>query len=262
MRRSHTAIQASLSALGSRYAQASYRKQPLFTGIIQGVATVHDVAHRPGLRSFTLRFPQGFARGLFVGASVACDGVCLTVTSVNENAATFDLMQQSLRLSTLSGLTNDSRVNVERAAKDGAEIGGHPLSGHVDCQATIAAVETPVNNHMLRIAVPVAWMRYVFAKGYIAINGASLTVAEVNRAEGWFDVWLIPETLRMTTFALKRPGEAVNIEIDRGTQVFVDTVRATLEERLGPLLPALETLLAQRGLSVDALGRDVVPPKG
>jgi riboflavin synthase len=96
-------------------------------------------------------------------------------------------------------------------------------------------------------------MRYVFAKGYIAVNGASLTVAEANRAEGWFEVWLIPETLRATTFADKVAGDALNIEIERSTQVMVDTVRDAVDERLGLLMPALTALLRERGVDVDAL---------
>ena len=105
----------------------------------------------------------------------------------------------------------------------------------------------------MRIAVPAPWMRYVFAKGYIAINGASLTVSDANKAEGWFEVWLIPETLRMTTFADKAAGAALNIEIERSTQVMVDTVRDAVDERLGALLPALTDLLRERGVDVDAL---------
>ena len=147
-----------------------------------------------------------------------------------------------------------SRLNVERAARDGAEIGGHPISGHVDCQGQLISLRRPENNHVLRIGVPASHMRYVFAKGYVAINGASLTIAEADRRERWFEVWLIPETLRMTTFGDKREGDALNIEIERSTQVLVDTVRDALEERLGPLLPALEALLAQQGGSIDELG--------
>jgi riboflavin synthase len=226
----------------------------MFTGIVQGVAEVARITDRPGLRSFTLRFAPGFAKDLAIGASVACDGVCLTVTALQgADAADFDVMLQSLNLTTLGGLREGSRINVERAARDGAEIGGHPLSGHVDFTATVASVRQPENNHVIRIAVPPPWMRYVFAKGYIAINGASLTVAEANRAEGWFEVWLIPETLRMTTFGAKRPGDPLNIEIERQTQVFVDTVRDALTEKLGPLMPALEQLLAQQGLGVDSV---------
>ena len=156
----------------------------MFTGIVQGVATVARITDRPGLRSFTLRFPPGFAHELAIGASVSCDGVCLTVTTLHgDDAADFDVMAQSLRLTSLGALVEGSPVNVERAARDGAEIGGHPLSGHVDFTATVAEVRQPENNHVLRIQVPAPWMRYVFAKGYIAVNGASLTVAEADRAD-------------------------------------------------------------------------------
>ena len=226
----------------------------MFTGIVQAVATVSVLVDKPGLRSFTLEFPPGFCGGLEIGASVSVDGVCLTVTElVGQDAASFDVMQQSLALTTLDTLKVGSRINVERAARDGAEIGGHPLSGHVDFQAVLASVRKPENNHVMRIAVPSPWMRYIFAKGYIAINGASLTVSDANKAEGWFEVWLIPETLRMTTFGEKEVGAALNIEIERSTQVMVDTVRDAVDERLGPLLPALQALLAGRGVDVEAL---------
>jgi len=226
----------------------------MFTGIVQAVATVSVLVDKPGLRSFTLAFPGGFCDGLEIGASVSVDGVCLTVTElVGEDAANFDVMQQSLSLTTLDALKVGSRVNVERAARDGAEIGGHPLSGHVDFQAVLASVRNPENNHVMRIAVPSPWMRYIFPKGYIAINGASLTVSDASRAEGWFEVWLIPETLRMTTFGEKAVGASLNIEIERGTQVVVDTIRATVEERLGPLMGPLTELLRERGVEVETL---------
>ena len=242
----------------------------MFTGIVQGVATVALLQDRPGLRSFTLAFEPGFCQDLAVGASVAVDGVCLTVTALRGgpdqvNAADFDVMQQSLALTTLGDLVPGSRINVERAARDGAEIGGHPLSGHIDFKAQVAEVREPPNNRVVRVAVPAPWMRYVFAKGYIAVNGASLTVAEAHRAgdgSGWFEVWLIPETLRMTTFADKAPGAALNLEIERSTQVFVDTVRDAIEERLGALQPLLEAVLREKGLSLDDLARPAaLPPR-
>jgi len=224
----------------------------MFTGIVQGVAHVAQLSDRSGLRSFELAFASGFADGLAVGASVSVDGVCLTVTSMHgANAATFDVMQQSLALTTLGTLAVGSRVNLERAAKDGAEIGGHSLSGHVDFTARLAGVRLPENNRVLRLAVPAPWMRYVFAKGYIAVDGASLTVAEAQRdpgGSGWFEVWLIPETLRMTTFGEKVVGDLLNVEIERSTQVMVDTVRDAVAEKLGPLLPALEAFARERGL--------------
>jgi riboflavin synthase len=237
----------------------------MFTGIVQGVATVAHLQDTSGLRSFTLQFPTGFCEGLAIGASVSVDGVCLTVTALPAtDQAAFDVMLQSLNLTTLGTLAIGSAINVERAARDGAEIGGHPLSGHIDFTARVAQIRRPENNHVLRIAVAAPWMRYVFAKGYIAVNGASLTVAEARReadGSGWFEVWLIPETLRMTTFGAKAEGAALNIEIERATQVFVDTVRDAIDERLGALRPALEALLREKGLSLDELTRPAALPR-
>ncbi len=228
----------------------------MFTGIIQGMATVSAVVDQTGLRRISLQCPPGFCADLAVGASVAVDGVCLTVTHAHAgDVADFDIMQQSLRLTTLSTLQAGSRVNVERAAREGAEIGGHPLSGHVDVVARLAAVREPQNNRVLTVEVPAPWMRYIFAKGYIAVNGASLTVAEATRLSGGggaFEVWLIPETLRMTTFGTLGEGARLNLEIDRSTQVVVDTVRDAIEERLGPLVPALEAFAKERGIAWDA----------
>ncbi|PXX44941.1 riboflavin synthase subunit alpha [Undibacterium pigrum] len=233
----------------------------MFTGIVQGIARIAELKDKTGLRTYQLDFPEGFCKDLEIGASVAVDGVCLTVTALHgDNAAEFDVMQQSLAITTLGEYAKDGRVNVERAAKDGAEIGGHPLSGHVDFKAHIAQIRELENNYVIRIAVPPEWLRYIFAKGYIAINGASLTIAEVNRQEGWFEVWLIPETLRMTVFAEKKTGASLNIEIERTTQVVVDTVRSMLAETLGPLMPALESLLAQQGKDLGQILQSQVPP--
>jgi riboflavin synthase len=231
----------------------------MFTGIVQGTARLHRIQALPGLHRLQLALPPGFDTGLAIGASVAVDGVCLTVTARHADAqqgalADFDVMQQTLAISTLGMLAEGGVVNVERAAAEGAEVGGHVLSGHVDVLARVVSVREPQNNRVLRIGVPAPWMRYVFAKGYIAVNGCSLTVAEAHKevdGSGWFEVWLIPETLRATTFSAKGEGAALNIEIERQTQVIVDTVRDVVEQRLGELFgpleqlkPALERLLA------------------
>ncbi|CUJ22117.1 riboflavin synthase [Achromobacter xylosoxidans] len=231
----------------------------MFTGIVQGTAKIANIADREGLRTFTLAFPDGFCKDLAVGASVSTDGVCLTVTEIlDANHATFDVMLQSLAITTLGSYQEGDRANVERAAKDGAEIGGHPLSGHVDFTSEVVMVKSSDTNRLMRFSIPEAFRKYVFAKGYIAINGASLTVSEVNRAEGWFEVWLIPETRRMTVFEDKQVGDHVNIEIERSTQVVVDTVRETVQESLGKLQPLLEAILKEKGLTLE----DFVSPQG
>jgi riboflavin synthase len=115
-------------------------------------------------------------------------------------------------------------VNVERSHRPGMEIGGHIVSGHVDGTAKIVRVEQPANNYVITLAIPEAWMKYVFPKGFLALNGVSLTVAEADKKNHTITVYLIPETLRRTSFAQKKVGDLVNFEVDRQTQAIVDTV--------------------------------------
>ena len=235
----------------------------MFTGIIQAVAKIAALRDQDGLRTFIMEFPEGFCQDLAIGASVSHDGVCLTVTeNLSPTSASFDVMLQSLNITTLGSYKAGDTLNVERAAKDGAEIGGHPLSGHVDFTGTLVERRELENNLVWRVAVPEAFRRYVFAKGYIALHGASLTVAEVNRAEGWFEVWLIPETRRATVFEAVQVGDRLNIEIERSTQVVVDTVREAVQESLGRLTPVLEALLKEKGLSLDDLVQPPSLPRG
>ncbi|MCM0611580.1 riboflavin synthase subunit alpha [Marinobacter sediminum] len=194
----------------------------MFTGIVQGIATVDEITSSPGLSTFVIRFPQEKVEGVTIGASVAINGTCLTVTRQDNNALFFDAMQETLRLTTLGDLKPGDEINFERAARIGDEIGGHLLSGHIHTTATIVEIQRPENNVTLWFEVPDEWTRYVFPKGYIAINGASLTIGEVKGNR--FNVHLIPETLRATIFGRAREGDRVNIEIDSQTQTIVDTL--------------------------------------
>lgn len=224
----------------------------MFTGIIQGTGAIASISDHDKLRTFVIEFPEGFCDGLEVGASVSVDGVCLTVTNLPAPArASFDVMLQSLTITTLGDYEAGQKVNIERAAKDGAEIGGHPLSGHVDFCAVVDKVSVIEGNKVMRFSVPPRFMRYIFSKGYIAVNGTSLTVSEASKSENWFEVWLIPETRRVTVFEEKKVGDRLNVEIERSTQVVVDTVRDTVHETLGKLQPVLEALLQEKGMSLD-----------
>jgi riboflavin synthase len=234
----------------------------MFTGIVQAKALIEEIVDRGAMRTLVLATPAGFNEDLAIGASVSVDGVCLTVTEiVSPTQARFDVILQSLRVTTLGAIAAHASVNVERAAKEGAEIGGHPLSGHVDFAARIADIAASDTNKKLRIAIPPEFRRYIFAKGYIAINGCSLTIADASRAEGWIDIWLIPETRRMTVLDDKQIGDLLNVEIDRSTQVMVDTVREAVDESLGRLKPLLEAIMANAGLSIDDLAALPAPAK-
>ena len=224
----------------------------MFTGIVQSIAQIAELQNNQGIRTFEVRFEEGFCEGLEVGASVSVDGVCLTVTEIlSDTQVKFDVMIPSLEITTLSELKTGAKINVERAAKDGAEVGGHILSGHVDFKASIIQINQKQDNYCIRVKVDKSWLRYIFAKGYIAMNGASLTISEVNKQKGWFEVWLIPETRRMTTFEAKEEGSYINIEIERTTQVMVDTVRESLNETFGGYLPLLKELAKERNFEID-----------
>ncbi|SBS29656.1 Riboflavin synthase [Marinomonas spartinae] len=229
----------------------------MFTGIIKSVARIIDIEEKNGIKTFQLEFKENFCEELEIGASVAVDGVCLTVTEIiTDKKANFDIMLQSLIVTTLNTFENGTYVNVERAAKDGAEIGGHPLSGHIDFKTKILNIKQDGDNYCLRIHLPSHWKKYIFPKGYIAINGASLTLSEVDKENNWFEVWLIPETRKSTTFELKSINDYLNIEIERGTQVVVDTIKDTLHETLGDLLPIFEKLLESKGIDINKISQE------
>lgn len=202
----------------------------MFTGIVKGLGTVTKLEQTSGLSSFAVHLPEGMGTKLERGASVAIDGVCLTVTARRDDIVAFDAMKETLRRTTIGQLREGSRVNCERSFHVGDEVGGHILSGHVTGTAEIVDVEQTENNHVITFKMPTEWMKYVLPKGFIGLDGCSLTIVDVNKAAGTCTVWLIPETLRLTTFGFKKAGDRVNVEIDSRTQAVVDTVESYLRE--------------------------------
>jgi len=205
----------------------------MFTGIVQAKVEVLNFVKKAQFARLTLALPAALGSGLTTGASIAVNGACLTVTEIIDAAVSFDLIMETLRITNLDELQPGSWVNVERAARFGDEIGGHQLSGHIHDTVTVCAIDTPPDNCILRFAVPPTWRQYIFAKGYVGLNGASLTIAAV--ADDCFTVYLIPETLRITTFGQIRIGDRVNLEIDTQTQCIVDTVTRMLTDTAHPL---------------------------
>ncbi|MGK2889181.1 MAG: riboflavin synthase subunit alpha [Candidatus Malihini olakiniferum] len=202
----------------------------MFTGIIQGTVPVVSIDEKTNFRTHVVKLPPELLIGLVTGASITNNGCCLTVTAIDGDRVSFDLMKETLRLTNLGDITPGSLVNIERAAKYGDEIGGHVMSGHIMCTAEVAKILTSENNHQIwfRLADE-SQMKYVLRKGFIGIDGISLTVGEVTRSR--FCVHLIPETLQRTTLGQKRLGYRVNIEIDPQTQAVIDTVERVLAQR-------------------------------
>ena len=208
----------------------------MYTGIVQASCQLQQVECKEGLHTLTVILPEVLLDALVIGASVGMDGVCLTASGIEGALVSFDVMQQTLDLTTLGDLRKGDVINIERSAKQGAEIGGHILSGHIDGTAEIISIKTPENNHVITYRVDPSFMPYIFGKGFIGLNGCSLTVASIDKAASTFTVCLIPETLRITTHGQKKVGGRVNVEIDRQTQVIVDTVKAFLSENLQGLM--------------------------
>ncbi|RLR18491.1 riboflavin synthase subunit alpha [Sodalis-like symbiont of Bactericera trigonica] len=202
----------------------------MFTGIVQATVPIIAIEEKDHFRTHYVRLPAALLPDLAIGASVAHNGCCLTVTGITDDVVSFDLMKETLRLTNLGALTVGDEVNVERAASLQAEIGGHLMSGHIMCTAELSKIVASENNRQMWFTVADrALMKYILHKGYIGVDGISLTVGEVTGYR--FCVHLIPETLMRTTLGKKRLGDSVNIEIDPQTQAIVDTVERVLAAR-------------------------------
>ncbi len=200
----------------------------MFTGIVHGTAEVRKVSCHDGLMTFTLDLGD-YAEGLERGASVSIAGVCMTATEIEGGRVSFDAMGETLAKTTLGSLEVGDRVDVERSMRAGDEIGGHRVSGHVTGMATIVSVERTPGNCVVTLAHDPAWSEYVLAKGFIALDGCSLTVVDARPGE--FTVHLIPETLAVTTFGTKKAGDHVNLELDPETVAIVETTKRMLASR-------------------------------
>lgn len=197
----------------------------MFTGIVQELAEVVVCDREPGMLRLGLALSAARREHLKGGASVAVNGICLTVARQEPAGIGFDVIEETLQRTSLAGVQLGDRVNVERSATFADEIGGHRVSGHVSGVARILEVRRSPNNQVIRLGSDDAeWFRHLFHKGYVALDGASLTISALERSERWFEVSLIPETLARTTFGFRDEGDAVNVEVDAETQAVVETV--------------------------------------
>ncbi len=201
----------------------------MFTGIVQDKVLVHTVQEEPHLKTLTLSFSQALLAGLQLGASVAVEGCCLTVVAIDGQLVRFQIIQETLDRTMLGDLKASDWVNVERSARFGDEIGGHCVSGHIHTVATITHIERSTNSHIVTLSFPISFMPYIFSKGFISLAGCSLTLVGVDRLQAHFSVHLIPETLARTTWASKKIGDRVNVELDQQTMTIVDTVNTYMK---------------------------------
>ena len=200
----------------------------MYTGIVQGLEKVVNIQQGDNFTTLFISNDNDFFNDIFIGASVAIEGVCLTATSYDNvlNMVSFDVAQVSNTLTTLQFLKIGDTVNVERSIKAGMENGGHSLFGHIEGMATVKNAERTGATLHLDITIPDDNIKYFFKKGFIGLQGCSLTVNRVDRENSEISVDLIPETLRLTTFKDVQAGDKINFEIDQMTRTMVDTLES------------------------------------
>jgi len=198
----------------------------MFTGIVEVKGFVSKKIPSAEGERLQIGVPEGFNKDLKEGASVAVNGVCLTVTEYSNDQISFDVIKETLRVTNLGDLNKNSEVNIERSLKFGDEVGGHLLSGHIShaCKASLCNTEGEVE---ILVDKPENWGQYIYPKGYIALNGVSLTVGKVSDKS--FSVYLIPETIKSTNLLTVEDGARLNLEIDQGIMASYENEKKILK---------------------------------
>ena len=181
----------------------------MFTGIVAELGEVVGIEHFADAARMTIR---GSVEDAALGDSISVNGVCLTVTEIMHGTFTADVMRETLDRSGLGELKPGAPVNLELSVRLNDRLGGHLVQGHVDATGTVLSREPSEHWDVVRISLPAPIARYVVEKGSIAVDGVSLTVSALG--DDWFEVSLIPETLKRTTLGHRPPGETVNLEVD------------------------------------------------
>ncbi|WP_105254063.1 riboflavin synthase subunit alpha [Pseudoalteromonas sp. T1lg75] len=206
----------------------------MFTGIVQCQAQVQSKTLTNGVQRLVLGVSPKYLQNLELGASIAVNGCCLTVVEYTADTSPlgsvqFDVIDETLALTNLGQLECGDKVNFERSMTFGSELGGHILSGHIHCVGRLLERIDTEDNCRMHIALDAKWREYVLYKGFISVNGASLTVGELSEQGFWLH--LIPETLAITNLGQMTPGAAINIEVDQQTYTIVQTVQRYLRQQ-------------------------------
>ena len=201
----------------------------MFTGIVAGQGYINKIKNNVDYASITIKAPAGFSKNLKRGASVAVNGVCLTAKKGATDLLEFDVITETLEKTNFKLLSKGNKVNLERSMKANTEIGGHLVSGHIHGVGIIKSINDRGQTKDLRIQPPASLMEYLFYKGYVGLNGCSLTIGKVFKSS--FNIHLIPETIKVTNFQKMKKGDLINIEIDQTTINTVETIKKIMLER-------------------------------
>ena len=199
----------------------------MFSGIVQETGKVIEFVKEKDIYNLSVDCSSDLLSGLKKGASVSVNGVCLTVKNANTEILRFDLVEETIKRTNFQNIKADGNVNLERSLKMGDEIGGHLVSGHIHGTSKVISIDMRDESWDVEFSVEPFMHDYILHKGYVAINGCSLTVGEVSRES--FMIHLIPETLSITNISQLQQNSIVNVELDQNTVVIADTVKKYLD---------------------------------
>ena len=199
----------------------------MFSGIVQETGKVIGFVKEKDIYNLSIESSSEFISDLKKGASISVDGVCLTVKDENPEILRFDLVEETIKRTNFQNIKTGDNVNLERSLKMGDEIGGHPVSGHIHGISKVISIDKRDQSWDVKFSVESFMHDYMLHKGYVAINGCSLTVGEVSSES--FMIHLIPETLSITNLFQLQQGSVVNIELDQNTIIIADTVKKYLD---------------------------------
>ena len=199
----------------------------MFSGIVQEAGKVIGFVKEKDIYNLSIECSSEFISDLKKGASISVDGVCLTVKDENPEILRFDLVEETIKRTNFQNIKTGDNVNLERSLKMGDEIGGHPVSGHIHGISKVISIDKRDQSWDVKFSVESFMHDYMLHKGYVAINGCSLTVGEVSNES--FMIHLIPETLSITNLFQLQQNSIVNVELDQNTVVIADTVKKYLD---------------------------------
>ena len=201
----------------------------MFTGIVSGKGHVQKIVRYEDYISLIIKAPKDFSKNLIKGASVSVNGVCLTAKKGKTDILEFDVIEETLQKTNLKDISKSSKVNLERSMTAKKEIGGHLVSGHIHGTGEVLKVINRQATKDLQIKIPTSLREYFFYKGYVALDGCSLTIGKVLKTS--FYIHLIPETVSVTTFKDIKKGDLINIEVEQSTINTVETVKKIMSQR-------------------------------
>ena len=199
----------------------------MFSGIVQEAGKVIEFVKEKDIYNLSIECSSEFISDLKKGASISVDGVCLTVKDENPEILRFDLVEETIQRTNFQNTKTGDNVNLERSLKMGDEIGGHPVSGHIHGISKVISIDKRDQSWDVKFSIESFMHDYMLHKGYVAINGCSLTVGEVSNES--FMIHLIPETLSITNLFQLQQDSIVNVELDQNTIVIADTVKKYLD---------------------------------